>query len=324
MKAVVSIVFCLVCSFLPAEEFKIVESDRVHSDGKQMFFEGGIHFENDLGKIFAKKAVMTLEPTKGLFGWNSIDLYNDVLISFDDRFEATCDHASCHSGEVFILNDNVTVKHLNFGSLTTDKELYLKRSKEKGVGLEYLKCSGKTVLQVDNEEKDLDFTFLCHGEVFLDHGKREVLLSSPKNDEGKVDDSQQLFFQDHKGKLLADEAVITYDILEKDRILPLQIDLRGNVRITNREGAILQYALADRVIFSFKTQELKFIASEKKRVLFYDKINNLQVSAPQMNIKRNKVTKKESFQGMGDVRFHFIEKEFEQIRKRFLLEKNSL
>jgi len=59
-------------------------------------------------------------------------------------------------------------------------------------------------------------------------------------------------------------------------------------------------------------------------VLFYDKINNLQVSAPEIKMQRDKQTKKQQFQGIGDVRFHFVEKEYQQLRKRFLLEKKSL
>lgn len=108
------------------------------------------------------------------------------------------------------------------------------------------------------------------------------------------------------------------------KFVPDIVTLVGNVRLINREGSLMQYILADKVVLTCSTYEMHFFATGKYRVLFYDKANNLQMSATELIMKRDKTTKKESMQGIGDVRFRFIGQEFDQIRKRFLLDKKGL
>jgi hypothetical protein len=79
--------------------------------------------------------------------------------------------------------------------------------------------------------------------------------------------------------------------------------------------AFLEYALADVVEYSPQTKEVQLSALNKGRVLFFDKVNNLQISAPALKIKRDAVTQKDSIQGVGDVRFNFVKHELDKMKK---------
>ena len=61
-------------------------------------------------------------------------------------------------------------------------------------------------------------------------------------------------------------------------------------------------------------------ANEEQRVLFYDRLNKVQVSAPAVNIRRDGTTGKEAVQGMGDVRFTFADEERSALLENFDLD----
>lgn len=125
---------------------------------------------------------------------------------------------------------------------------------------------------------------------------------------------KQVAYSNELGKIFADHVNIKY---------PDQFILEGNVRILNRhpfyreDGSILQYALADRVEYAPETQEMIFTAKEDGRVLFFDKLNDVQISAPAIKMRRDITTNKNTIQGIGEVRFSFLEQEAEQIKKQF-------
>lgn len=83
----------------------------------------------------------------------------------------------------------------------------------------------------------------------------------------------------------------------------------------SKKGSPLQqYAMADHVEYDTKTHMMTLNANKGRRVLFYDQLNHLQVSAPGLKIKRDPKTNKDTIQGVGDVRFTFIKYELEQIK----------
>jgi len=67
------------------------------------------------------------------------------------------------------------------------------------------------------------------------------------------------------------------------------------------------------------SQEMILKANRNARVLFYDKVNNIQVSADTLKVNRDPHTNKESIKGTGDVRFTFVQQELDQLREQFNL-----
>lgn len=237
-------------------------------------------------------------------------------ISFSSR-EMVWDEAS----DQLILKENVVIHQKGIGDLTSDQEVTIKRDKKKG-DLTSVECQGKTVITHLDELKDLQHTITSYGKVFVDHQSKQTVINTPFDKQGIPDERLQVVYEDHIGKIRANKMTLDYQLLN-GVLVPSKLLLEGNVYLINRIGSMeeedkgQQYALADKLTYDFATKQMELKAKKKGRVLFFDKINNLQMSAPRLVVKRDSRTSKDSIKGYGDVRFHFIDNEFEQIRKHF-------
>lgn len=129
----------------------------------------------------------------------------------------------------------------------------------------------------------------------------------------KEDPDAYLFFADSRGKIHARHAV--FDLHSQECLL------MGDVKMVHREGPLEQYALADRVKMIKGEKEIRFFSDQGKRVLFYDKINRLQMSAPEISVLKDSQKNKNTVTGKGKVRFHFKDEEYDRLRQYFLIEK---
>ena len=226
------------------------------------------------------------------------------------------------------LKEHVEISQKGIGKLQTENEVHVIQESINGhKQLSSIESVSDTALIFIDEDKDLSHTLNCYGQLVIDHKKWQAHLDSPRDAAGVVLKNKQVTFQDSRGEIFADRLDIIYE-LRNHAVFPEKIILNGNVQVFNHLSpsneettSVLQYGLADCVEYFPEKQEMLFKA-ESGRVLFYDKINNIQVSAPGLKISRNKNTKKPSIEGVGDVRFSFVEQEFEQLRKRFSFDKN--
>lgn len=233
------------------------------------------------------------------------------------------------SAGILTLRDKVEVNQNGIGKIATPNEMrFYQDVSSNSQALKGIETVSDTVLTYHDEDKNLCHTLTCSGPVKVDHQKMETRLYALQNAEGKVAEGQQIHFEDARGEIFADRALIKYSLVDHSPVIS-KIILAGNVKVVNRLPApddetktVLQYALADRVDFSPESKVMIFKATDKsRRVLFFDKSNSLQLSAPALKITRDKATKKDEIKGIGDVRFSFIDSEIEQLRKRLLLEK---
>lgn len=141
--------------------------------------------------------------------------------------------------------------------------------------------------------------------------KQEAIV---KSDEAHYDGKQLILIgnvsvDSEMGYIKADKAVI--DQIEKDKkITASKITLIGHVRMINGEKT--QYALADHVEF-FPNENVMIFESEG-RVLFYDKVKQMQLSAKKVRAHRGI---EDEVQGYGDVRFVFGTEELDRFKKQF-------
>lgn len=228
------------------------------------------------------------------------------------------------SKDLLALKENVEVKHSDLGLYKSDKELKIFYSEIDGKReLSRIESDGHSAICHVQELKQHCHWLTCYGKMLIDHKKMEAVLQSPLNAQGKVPKGQQVFYYDHLGEVQADKATITYQMVS-GRLIASKIILEGNVYLIDHKGMEagesqkkpLHYALADRVEYTPHNKEIYFSSQDGRRVLFYDKINQLQVSAPALRITRDQQTKKESIKGIGDVRFHFKNSELDQLLKR--------
>lgn len=126
---------------------------------------------------------------------------------------------------------------------------------------------------------------------------------------------EQIHFVDALGEMFADEGIVHY----KDKGLE-HMEMAGKVFLAHSrpEEEDRSYAYADRITYDPKTKEM---VMEGDRVLVYDRVNKMEVSANKLRIRRDEATSKERIKGEGDVRFKLDEKEFEVLKDRFKLER---
>lgn len=223
---------------------------------------------------------------------------------------------------------NVFINQTGFGNITNDREILIYLHEVEGKQkLRMIDSSGQTKLNYIDSEKQFIHALSCYGKVLVDHEHLQTTLESPRDDKGEVPKDLQIYFSDHYGEIFADQAVLHFEELNGTPELK-QILLKGNVKILNRTslnlsdaGEFLQYILAERVEFFPKSQQITFIGTKKNRVLFMDEVNSVQISAPALKMIRDPKSQKDSIKGSGDVRFSFLEKELELLRKRFELKK---
>lgn len=226
--------------------------------------------------------------------------------------------------DILTLQDHIVMNQPGLGRLTTEKELRFFRHTVAGIKqLRSIESPGPVVLNIIDEKKGIEHTLTGYGTFVINHQNLKTVMESPRTQNGEVLSNKQVCFQDNMGMIYADRLKIDYQVKDSD-ITPVKITLEGNVQILNRgelgqskEGAFRQYALADVVEYSPQAKEVSLSANSGKRVLFLDKINGLEVSAPGLKLRRDQTTKKESIQGVGDVRFNFVETELQQMKKLF-------
>lgn len=228
------------------------------------------------------------------------------------------------------LKDKVFINQQGLGNISNEDEIQIHLHEKDGKQtIRLIDSFGETRLNYIDNHKQLVHALVAFGKVLVNHENLRTTLESPRNEQGEVLPGKQIHFSDHYGEIFADQATLFYEKNEKDAQLK-KIILKGHVKILNRtslnlsdEGEFLQYVLAEAVEFLPESKEMTFIGTKKNRVLFMDEVNSVQISAPALKMIRDPRSQKDSIKGTGDVRFSFLEKELELIKKRFELNKKE-
>lgn len=280
------------------------------------------NFQGD--KIFAK--VITVDTLKYFF--DLTEPHGSLLHRYRNeaqKINFSADHMSWdQKGMTLTLNGHVDVGDTDNLLLKTDHQLIITHRLVDGKKeIRTIFCPQETEITFFDIKKESPRKIMCHGSLLIDQENLQVWMHSPKDEQGQVLENKQIFFDDLMGEMCADSVQMHYERQEK-QFLPKKINLLGNVQIFNRfdghvqeSSSVLQYALADQVEYLPESQDMLLTGKNGNRVLFFDKINSLQMSAPGLKIHLDQTTRKESVQGIGDVRFTFIEREFNQLKARF-------
>lgn len=242
-----------------------------------------------------------------------------------DEINFSCDTMIWNEPQdLLTLRDQVQVNYIGIGTLHNPYEIRIQRQLINGnKQLKTIDCLGETVLKYQDDKKHENHILTAYDRLVLNHQHKQAYLSSPRDSNNRVLENLQVHFSDSLGEIYADEVFVDYREIDK-KMTPVKLFLKGNVWLLSRTkadkedpGKFLQFVMADRIEYDIATKEMLCMADFNKRVLFFDRSNNLQVSAPSVKARRDSQTRKDTIQGMGDVRFSFIEKEFELMKKRF-------
>lgn len=228
--------------------------------------------------------------------------------------------------QMLALQNDVKANLGNIGELSTNNEVRIYQGIVDGKkGLRTIISPEETQLKYVDVDTKIEHKLFCYGPLTIDHDQLQATLKSPSNDQGEITEGKQVYLEDLLGSLYADQALIKYELVNSS-LVPSKIILSGHVKIFNcfdghiqESGSVLQYALADTVEYDPQRKEMLLTSNKEKRVLLYDKVNNVQMSAPALKIKRDEKSQKGSIQGIGDVRFTFIEHELDQLKQHFKL-----
>ena len=228
--------------------------------------------------------------------------------------------------DILTLRDHVILEQNGFGRLIGDKEIKIFQTSIEGKKqLQRVQAEGQTILTYLDAGRMLH-TLTSYGRLLADHIRGRTMIEAPRDSQGRFIEGRQVHFQDALGMIDGDKVTLIYDMRDQN-LIPKKFIIEGHVHIRNQFAADpdtnvlpLQYALADVVEYIPETKEMLLASRENPRVLFFDKVNNIQVSAPSLRVKRDPLTQKESIQGTGDVRFTFVERELEQLKKEFGIE----
>ena len=215
-----------------------------------------------------------------------------------------------------LLNGDVHFTQEGKLAITTNHEVilthYLKDKKRKIKSIESPK---ETEIIYYDDKKKLSHKMICHGPVVVDFEHLKTTLGTPKTAQETLVTDQQIYFEDAFGDMYADQIVFNY-VKSGGKINLANVILEGHVKILNRfdghlqeTSSVLHYALADHVEYFPVKNEIMLSSYPSQRVLFFDKVNKVQMSAPKLKILRGQENQKPSVQGIGDVRFTFIEGE---------------
>lgn len=251
-------------------------------------------------------------------------ILNGISSGEGDEIEFRSDSMVWDSNDnTLTLQGNIEIHEHSLGTLSTDNQLVLTCDQEEGnTQLRYINITGRVVLSRLDPKKSLCYMLLNDGTTYVDHKEMKVEMRSLADQGG-----DQAHFRGLIGEVFADYITIGYNI-DQNAVIPTEIRLEGNVKLLNNvntglangEDVVLQYALADTMEYLPPLRQLNMAAQNGHRVLFFDKINNMQISAPGLKVTKNPDSGKEVIKGVGDVRFRFLEQEIQHIKKRFFFQ----
>lgn len=217
------------------------------------------------------------------------------------------DDAGCH----LVLKENIEIEDPSMGILKTEGPVTISLKEVNGQKkVSKIDCEGESFFVHVDDKKEEHFLTTA-GKLSIDHDNHILTILSKEG--------EKMTYKDHHGHIMANTGYLYYK-LEDGKIIPDKLCLEGDICIVNQFAAskdsLTQYILADVADYTFADKELT-LAKRENRVLFYDKINQIELSAPELKIKRDVVTEKDSIRGVGDVRFVFAAQELEKIKNRF-------
>ncbi len=206
-----------------------------------------------------------------------------------------------HDKNILVLKGNPHVSEPALGTLESDQEIHFFQKEKQLIGF---KSYGKTALTYLNEHK-----LISNGTLTFDREKHiGTVESSP---------DQQLYYQEGEMGILADKAHIEYTE-EENRFNPISIALKGRIKISSlASDHPARFGLADRLTYIPTTRTFILGADTGKKVLFVNAEDNLQLSAQEVHITQDPLTKKQTVKGIGNVQLALSAEEETLLKKIF-------
>ncbi len=212
-----------------------------------------------------------------------------------------------HVRNILFLKGHIEVEDPLLGTISSMQEMQITHKKER---LSTLKTIGKTTVTYLNAH-----ALTCFGTLLVDRDKMQALAESPSH-EGVTKPEEQILYREGEISLLSDKASLEYALVGEGW-QPIALSLQGHIRLFSENDAkSLRKGLADRLTYSPGTRTFILGANPGKKVLFRNDEENLRLSAQEIHITQDPVTKKQVVKGIGNVSLSFTPEE-ENLLERF-------
>ncbi len=221
--------------------------------------------------------------------------------------------------EVLRLHEEISVEGDGLGELHASGQAEVLIGTEDGKRtLKHLEITGPTdaVLVSDGQIHQLR----SPTRTVVDHQLARISFYS--------NDSSQVVFKSARQQLCANTIIADYSTTSEQPTLS-HLVATGHVCLSNKpedpaDKEAMQYALADRLEHAVATQRSTLTAEAPTRVLLLDGQSGIAISAPGITLSIDPTTQKQRVQGIGDVRFTLMDREYQRIKERFPLERLPL
>lgn len=270
------------------------------------------HVQMDTGDVLFAKELRLSIPVQTLHG-------DEVHGTVRDSVKNTTMHYRARrcfwdqNENIITLSENVSLEDAVFGRLHSVKDVEIYRDPLTG-DTQKVVCRGTSTLVLEDGRR-----VRCYKSIFLDVDKGEISFESPARI-GRTYPRKQVVYTDQSIRIAADRMQLKYG-QDKDGLQVQHITLEGSVQMeqdTPGIDPVHQYALADRVEIFPKEKRVSLYAVENSSVIFYDEIQEMQISAPAVHGVRGKDSDTRGiWRGEGNVRMSLAEEEVEALKARF-------
>ncbi|MDR2539266.1 MAG: hypothetical protein LBC45_01375 [Chlamydiales bacterium] len=206
------------------------------------------------------------------------------------------------------------IEEQDLGVIHTQDELTIKNSMmNHKLVFQTLDAKGHTVMAC-KDLKGRNHRIESHGRLYIDQNQLQAWMISP-DQEGNV--QTQLHYQTEDLNIFSDSAQLDYLNINQ-HVKPSFIILKEHIRLFSKDpNKPIQLAIADQMSYSLDTRSIVLSAHPGKRVLFWDALQELKISASEVHINIDCSTQEKTIKGIGNIRFAFSKEEQTQFNQYF-------
>ncbi len=236
-------------------------------------------------------------------------------------------------GSIAFITDHMTWDHLqnrltlkgksfitesSLGTITTQEMLMIQQAIIKGKKvISKIETVGASELIYQDPCSSGYHKLYCQGTMKIDREHLHASLTSPIKDNKTTPYSDQVSYQEPELGAFADSLFVEFTV-EEEKLQPVSLSLKGNVSLFSRnEQEPFRCSIADRMSYCPTTKTLILSANPGQKVLFWDEQQAVRMSAQEVHLTQNPITKQTVIQGVGKVKFSLSTEENETLKKVF-------
>jgi hypothetical protein len=284
---------------------KFHEVSKAQKLGKaQALSPGGLKFEHPtLGTLYGENALFDFLEDSIVVDYPQ----GEVYISSNQPIDFSADRLLWHQKKNSVLfQGNMQFFSAKIGQCIGQG--WMRLDYDHLTGLQFLLGAG--AFKIEDENRSFSFK----GRL---HFKQTGWLQIDKSGE------DQILIQEGLKDFLTDKMILYFDFPMKKETIK-EIHMLGNVKAATKvvlnigeSPYVSQFLIASKAIYRPKKGELELSSEKPKKVLFFDRMNQIQVNSQGVIFKLNAKGIPEFVKGKGTVRFSFVEKELDEIKKKF-------